>query len=59
MPKAIEALTLVCECLSGMGLASQERRDKGKGKAVEGGDEEVVQVMRDVEGGIVEALIGG
>jgi len=59
LPKVFEALVLVCEGLCSMGLASQERRDKGKGREVSvGGDEEVVTLMKREADGIVKPLIG-
>ena len=59
LPKVFEALVLVCEGLCSMGLASQGRRDKGKGKQVDvGGDEEVVRSMKREGDGIVKPLIG-
>lgn len=52
---------LVCESLCSIGLASQARRDKGKGRAgIEGenagGDEEVVGAMKQPDGVIRPAV---
>jgi hypothetical protein len=57
-----EGLVLVCESLCSIGLASQARRDKGKGRADVGaedvgGDEEVVGAMKQ-PGGVVRPAVG-
>ena len=53
LPKVFEGLILVCEGLSGIGLAVQGRRDRGE--VEKGGDEEMV---RDMKAEIVNPLIG-
>lgn len=56
LPRVLEALVLVGESLGSVGLAVQGRKDRAE--VNQGGENDLVTAMKDVEGGVVKAIVG-